>query len=62
MNTFVVLQNISSIGMISSSMLVMIGHVREISTNLLCLHQRIFCKSVLYKYCGRCGLGLFGRW
>ena len=30
------------------------------STILLCLYQRIFSKSVLYKYCGRCGLGMFG--
>jgi hypothetical protein len=46
--------------MIISSMLVMTELVRlDIHTDMLCLHQRIFLKSALYKYCGRCGLGLF---
>ena len=40
----------------------MIGHIREIRYMYWFTVPTLedFWKSVLYKYCGRCGLGVFG--
>jgi len=50
--------------MISSSMLVVIGHVREVRHMYWYAvpTSEHFRKLVLRNYCGRCGLGLFGSW